>query len=261
MKSTRLNRCATFLLVWLPLGILSRPSSDAAARIEETFAVLQTRTGSYTNVTVTSKAKDWILILHSRGMCNIRIAELPADVQETLGYVVAPSSNAQGKRSTASMLPLKALSLPGMNQLHETWRDRAPAELQEMFSNPAMIWNFAVVAVLIYLGFCYCSMMICRKTHTATGILVWIPLLQMIPLLRAAGMSRMWLFAYLVPVVNLLAQLVWYVKIVEARGKKPLVVLWLLLPLTTPFAYLYLAFSEAAPVKFEREAPLVLETA
>jgi len=52
-----------------------------------------------------------------------------------------------------------------------------------------------------------------------TGALIWVPLLQLFPLLRAAGMSRVWFVAFLVPLVNVVAQIVWYVKIVEARGK------------------------------------------
>ena len=61
--------------------------------------------------------------------------------------------------------------------------------------------------------------------------------------------------------INLLAQLMWCVRIVEARGKGPLLVLWLVLPFTSPFAFLYLAFSQPAPIKSEKHVPFVLETA
>ena len=73
-------------------------------------------------------------------------------------------------------------------------------------------------------------------------------------------MPRIWFFAFLVPVVNLLAQLVWYVRIVEARGKGPLLILWLVLPFTSPFAFMYLAFSPAAPLETAKNVPFVLET-
>ena len=50
-------------------------------------------------------------------------------------------------------------------------------------------------------------------------------------------------------------------KIVEARSKGPLLVLWLVLAFTSPFAFLYLAFSQPAPSKSEKHAPFVLERA
>ena len=58
------------------------------------------------------------------------------------------------------------------------------------------------------------------------------------------------------------AQIVWSLNIVKARGKSGWVALFLVLPVTAIFAYVYLAFSDGAPKK---EGPVVeimtLETA
>ena len=71
---------------------------------------------------------------------------------------------------------------------------------------PRRFWG-GVALFLLYLLMCYCSMLICHKSGHPPGVLVWIPILQLIPLLRAAGMSPAWLLAFLVPVLNIIAQI------------------------------------------------------
>jgi bacteriorhodopsin len=67
----------------------------------------------------------------------------------------------------------------------------------------------------------------------------------MIPLYKAAGMSGAWFFALFVPVLNIVAQVIWSFRIVQARSKGPAISVMLLLPVLNVIAYLYLAFSEA----------------
>src|SRR3954466_13517936 len=62
-------------------------------------------------------------------------------------------------------------------------------------------------------------------------------------MLKAARMSG-WLFLlWLLPVFNVFVTLTWYVKICRARGKGFFSILFLLLPATSPLAFLYLALS------------------
>jgi hypothetical protein len=192
-------------------------------------------------------------------MGNIKISDLPDDVAEKLGYTIVKEKPKRAAMPT--METLTDIQLPEMQELQASWREGGPAAVMKAFGDPVAVWTALGIVGLCYLFFCYCSMMICRKAHTSPGILVWVPVLQFIPLLRAAGMSGVWFLAFLVPLVNVVAQVVWYVKIVQARGKGPLLVVWLLLPLTAPFAYLYLAFSEAAPIRLEKHVPIALETA
>lgn len=254
---------ALFTMAWLPLAALlaSSPTPGPALRAEETFDVLQTKTDTYENVTVTSKNKEWIFILHAAGMGNVKVSDLPDDVAEKLGYTVVKEKEKSAIPSIPTMEAFADIQLPEIGHLQQSWREGGPAAVMEAFGNPVAVWTALGVMGLIYLFFCYCSMMICRKAHTSPGFLVWVPVLQIIPLLRAAGMSGVWLLAFFVPVVNLVAQIIWYVKIVQARGKGPFLVVWLLLPLTSPFAYLYLAFSEAAPIRLNKHVPIALETA
>jgi hypothetical protein len=54
------------------------------------------------------------------------------------------------------------------------------------------------------------------------------------------------LLACFIPLLNLVAVILWSFKIVQARGKSVLVAIALLLPLLNLFAILYLAFSGAS---------------
>jgi hypothetical protein len=66
-------------------------------------------------------------------------------------------------------------------------------------------------------------------------------------------MSGWWFLALLVPLLNLVASVLWCFNIVKARGKSIWVGVLLLLPVTSPFAFLYLAFSNGAPPDEDEE--------
>jgi hypothetical protein len=85
--------------------------------------------------------------------------------------------------------------------------------------------------------------LICQKAGQTPGLLVWLPLLKVFPMLRAAGMSPWWFLASFVPLLNLVAVVLWCLNIAKARNKTVLVGLFLLLPVTNILAFLYLAFS------------------
>jgi hypothetical protein len=108
---------------------------------------------------------------------------------------------------------------------------------------PQVIFAVLAAAALLYLFSCYCLKLICEKAGGEAGLLVWLPVLQIFPMLRAAGMSPWWFLGFCLPGINLIAQIVWSVKISEARGKTIWTALCLILPVTNIFAFLYLAFS------------------
>ena len=67
-------------------------------------------------------------------------------------------------------------------------------------------------------------------------------------------------------VLSLIVMVVWFFKIAKARGKSAWVGLFLLLPVTNLFAFLYLAFSDGSSEKEEkvvvrRVQVMTLETA
>lgn len=107
---------------------------------------------------------------------------------------------------------------------------------------PEVIVGFLFVGLGIYLFFCFCNKRICEKCGVEPGLLIWIPILNLIPLFWAAQMSGWMILLMLIPIVSLIVYVVLWVKISNARGKGVLAVLLILL---LPIIGLpYLAFSE-----------------
>jgi hypothetical protein len=224
------------LLIWFS-------ASAADVRLPE----LKTRTGTYTNVTVTSQTKTDIMISHDRGIGNVRVSDIEDDAALiALGYKVAAM---EGEPSTNKISSALAI-FTGTNQpLQELMKTPAWARLEELRGvklSLAMQIGIAAGVVIIYLFGCFCLKLICIKAGYEPGVLIWLPIFQMIPMFRAAGMSGWWLLACLIPLLNLIAMILWSFKIVRARGKSVLVAIMLLLPLLNLFAMLYLAFSGSA---------------
>jgi hypothetical protein len=219
---------------------------------------------------VTTKSKNYVFILHSTGMTNIKVADLTPELRTQLGYEDPAAKPAQPKTPTAwAKQTLSKLEVPKVKNLEAQvagfWTPdaiRARLPLKEI--TPTTLWALVGLALAAYLFHSYCCLLICRKAGVEPGPLVWIPLLQLFPLLKAASMSPWWFVAFLLPGINLLAQVVWFFKIARARGKGLGIALLLIFPLTCPFAMLYLAFSGGSPRKKERlgRVPIMtLETA
>lgn len=233
--------------------------SRRAGAAEERFALLQIGTRTYTNVTVTTKAKTYIFILHAAGMTSIKTAELSPELKQQLGYAVAGGGKGGtntaavwAKREIAKMnVPqIKALGL----RLGRNWRANPPAGLSAIgLTGPKLVFAVAAIALLVYLFHCFCCLLICRKTGHPPGALVWVPVLQLVPLIRAAGMSGWWFLGYCIPVLNIVAQVLWSFNIAKARGKSVWVGVLLLLPIASLFAFLYLAFSTGATPEADEE--------
>jgi hypothetical protein len=268
------------LLVVISTTVAAKPGEIFMGKQEQTFAVLQTKTGTYTNVTVTKKTKEWIFILHSAGVCNVKASDLPADVRVTLGYDAAPKAATGGTdddggvttaetsaaaAAPTSRLPHLNINLSEVKKYAAEWRanrKEKEAEIQAFFTaNPMLISIILGSSAVVYVFLSICFWMICRKTHIAPGPLVWVPFLQLIPLLRAANMPRVWFFAYFIPIINIIPIIILCIKIVKSRGKNPWVAFLLIMPPTSLFAFLYLALSTSAPVEIAKHEILSLETA
>lgn len=99
-----------------------------------------------------------------------------------------------------------------------------------------------VFFLAVYLFFCYCCKRICEKCGHNPGILIWIPIVNMIPLLQVAGMALWMIILFFIPVVGFIVAIMMWAKICTARGKSPLLVIGVIL---LPIVFIpYLAFSE-----------------
>jgi hypothetical protein len=194
-------------------------------------------------------------------MTSIKTAELPPELQEKLGYASA-SKGATNTAAAWAKKEIAKINVPQVKelgkQLEQKWRGQPVARLSAMgLIGPKLNWTalgiLLALYLLLYLFYSYCCMLICRKAGNAPGILVWLPLLKLFPLLRAAGMSGWWFLAFFVPVLNLVPVILWPLKIAKARGKSVWVGVLLLLPITNLFAFLYLAFSNGASTEEDGE--------
>ncbi len=237
------------------LAALAFPSlmvgTASAAHVEEKFDVLQTKTGTYTNVTVTTHAKNYIFIMHSTGMRNIKISDLSLETQVELGYapggtrkVSTETTVANGKTMTFESTNgvMSKIGLPQI-KFDAAWMKPVEATMRKL--SGTIILALLGVAFALHLFFSYCASLICKKAGGDPGVMIWLPLLQLLPLLRTAGMSGWWFIGYMIPVVNIVTHILWCINIVEAREKNGLMAVLLILPVTSLFAFLYLAFSDA----------------
>ncbi len=257
-----------FLLALASAGLMALPSV-ARADTEQTFDTLQIGTHTYHNVTVTTKTKNYIFILHSAGMTNLKVADLSPELRKQLGYVDESVQNHTNNASAWAKHTLAKLETPKVKgvetQVVNTWRNelaKAQAGLPPL--TPRLLWIALAVGVVTYLFFCFSCSRLCQKTGQDPGILVWLPVFQLFPMLRAAGMSAWWLVLCLIPGINLIPQVVWSVRITSVRGKNMLLALLLFLPVFNLLAFLYLAFADGtAPRKQERRPVeiMTLETA
>lgn len=262
------GRLLWLLLAFISFNVFNAAGQNFSAPSEPTFAVLKTRTGVYTNVTVTKMTKSWIFVLHANGVCNIKIEDLTPETRVALGYdkLVAAENAKSSRASTHPFAPFANFKLTQVKKFAADLQQNAPKQLKAKLDqmtggNPVAMYLILGIVAAVHIFVSTCFWLICRKTHSAPGPLVWVPVFQLIPLLRAANMPRLWFFVYLIPVLNVLAQIVWSVKICKTRGKSPFVAFLLILPPTTVFAFLYLAFSRSAPVSFKTTEILSLEVA
>jgi hypothetical protein len=228
-------------LVWLLVVLCLMP--DSARAVDPTFDLIQTKTGVYSNVTVTTQNKDYIVIQHARGLTSIKVSELPHELNQALGY-----GPVKGTQPGSSVITARARSLvaaiPSAN-IEAAWSKHAPAGSPTLKLNTKFIIAALGVFAALYLFFCYCGSLICQKAGKPAGILMWLPIVQYIPLLRAAKMSPLWLLAMFVPLLNIIVHIMWSFKIAGVRGQGIFTAIFLILP-TYPLAFMYLAFASGS---------------
>jgi hypothetical protein len=255
MKRTLRDGIAALLCLMLA-AIVTAPWPALAAS-EESFDVLQIGTHTYRNVTVTTKSKNYVFLLHSTGMTNIKVADLPPDVLTKLGYedptVPKVQTNAAKVWAQQTLSKLEVPAIKGIEEQIKTHvtadeiRARLPVQIQAITRNILLVAAGTFLA--IYLFYCFCCMLICKKTGNEPGLLVWLPILKLFPLLKAAGMSGWWFLAYLVPGLNVIAQVIWSFKIADARGKTAVIGVCLVLPvIISPILSAFAASQPAAQV-------------
>src|SRR2546421_3702535 len=93
------------LLRLLLLVAFLMASSAVSLAIDETFPVLQVGTRTYTNATITTKAKTYVFVMHSSGMETIKVQDLPREVQQKLGYLAPDVPQKAGEVAARGIKP------------------------------------------------------------------------------------------------------------------------------------------------------------
>jgi len=242
-QTARIRTSGLLLAVVILMAGASKGHGDA-----QRWDVLATSRATYTNVTVTGKSGGNVFIRHEGGVANVKVEDLDSESREALGYAPIKSrrmSAAGGNSSVSQALGAVMEAVP-VKKLQTATGWKIPPDARNFRPNPSVVIGLLTGLLLGYLFSCHCFGSICRKAGHAPGALIWIPGLQLIPLLRAAGMSGWWFLAFLVPVLNLVAHVLWSVNIVRARNKGMGWAVLLILPVTNLFALLYLAFSRTS---------------
>lgn len=283
MKTLGLRIFLVWAALWLGVNLShAAQGSEGAASTATTnrtalkFATFQIGTRVYTNVTVTSRTETDVFIRHAQGIENFKVEELSPELAEKLGYS-APATKEE--KPTVAAVPGKIQEVMARTitaaQNNEALLDFAkrvrarirgealpgePAgapmdaataaqlfqELKEKLPQSAMIALsvFLVSLPILYFFFCYTARLVCQKAGVEPGVLVWLPLVSIVPLVRAAGLPGWVSVLFFLPPISLIVSIVWCFRIAKARGKTALTGLCLLFPPTAPGAWLYLAYSK-----------------
>ena len=133
----------------------------------------------------------------------------------------------------------------------EKWAQRAPGEMPYVGKiDDKVMLGLAGGLVFFWFLFSACLRTICKKAGKEPGFLIWLPLLQIFPMLSAAGMSPLWILGCPLGIT----QIVWCFMIAKARGKGAFTGLCLLLPITMSSRFFISRLRMGAAAGFEQAA-------
>lgn len=107
--------------------------------------------------------------------------------------------------------------------------------------------DFGIVSFLfiiaVFVFYSYCLKLICDKAKVDPGVMIWIPIIQMIPMATVARINPFLLLLYLVPIVNIIFMFYHWVKVCTAIDKSPWLVIMMIIPVVNIAFIPLLAFS------------------
>ena len=100
------------------------------------------------------------------------------------------------------------------------------------------------LAVIFYVFAAVCLVKIAEKTKTPDGWWAWVPILNILLLIKIAGKPLWWILLCFIPLVNLIILILVWVGVCEARKKSPALVIGMFIPVVNLAVLAYLAFSD-----------------
>jgi hypothetical protein len=256
MKPTILRNLLLFLLAASQCGqaaeLPAAPEGQSeGAEAERRFDSLTINGETYRDVLVYSRDASYIYLRHERGLSGLKVQNLDTPLLRRLGYPAEPPKP-EPRRFGAAQLAMFA-------------RFFNSPDVRGMSLLTAAGVAFLIVGLYLYTS--YLFWLICTKAQTRPSFVVWLPFLQVFPLLRAARMSWFWVVLLLaIPVAAIyalfhwpiyaiwlslggaamasLCGILWAFRICLARKKTWVLGFLLLLPGINYFALLYLAAAD-----------------
>jgi hypothetical protein len=224
---------------------------DLAGVVDRSFESITINGANYQNVTIYRQTATDVILKHDQGLTGLKVANLDNPTLRRLGYRV---EEADPPTATGHQTALKFLSGLINSGGFRQW-------------STFTLIGLVVLTIGMYIYTSYLFWLICVKTETRPGILVWLPFLQIFPLLRAARMSSLWVAALILigagtgyaaaqwpayavwadifsAIATLVLWSVWALRICQVRGKGIVTVILLLVPGMNYLALLYLAGSK-----------------
>jgi hypothetical protein len=239
--------------------VLTLVCAGPALAVEEKhiqFDVLEVGAETYSNVTVTMRSPRSVFLVHSRGMESVNLTNLSGEALVKLGYrdPRVPATNA-AVAWVRSHVP--AAKMPTLEQVRQfappMLESRLPQDLSLRQVLSIKVLSIAgAIALALHLLFSFLLALICKNAEAQASPLIWIPIVQLVPLFQAAQMSAWWVLGLFVPLFNLVVMVLWSFKIVRACGKGTGLAVLLLIPVLNVLAFLYLALSRPSGNKSEK---------
>ena len=180
-------------------------SSNFIARFE-TFGA---GSNTFMNVTVLSTNRTDIFLRHAGGIVNVKVKDVDPEILKQLGYKVAETESKTGRNALGPISNQMMTNLTQKLEENQQFKALASRWQAQMVPQLPPISKGLIAGVLgaflaVYLFFSFCCRLIVKKTGNQPGILVWLPILKMLPLIRAAGMPGWWFLLWLVPGINII---------------------------------------------------------
>jgi hypothetical protein len=100
------------------------------------------------------------------------------------------------------------------------------------------------LALAIYVFFSYCLVTLAKKLGDDRPWWGWIPIMQVLLMLRIAGLTYWWILGLLVPLVNIAVAIFVWIRIAQRRQKPAWVGVLMIVPGLDLFVLGFLAFSK-----------------
>jgi hypothetical protein len=100
--------------------------------------------------------------------------------------------------------------------------------------------------IIVYAFFAYCLSRIAEKTnHGDRAWWAWLPVMQVLLILKVAAIEWWWIFLFLIPFVNIAVAIYVWVRVAKALAKHPVWGVLIVVPGLDLFVLAYLAFSKS----------------